>query len=320
MLYSRRVARLYRFLRSVRLAVVLILVITVLALLATLIPQGRPADWYAGRYPAPVVALIRAVHLDRFFSSALFLAPVFLFIVNLGACAVDRVVSRQRNHAKRRYGPDLIHIGLLVLIAAGLVTALGRAEKTWPLAVGDQAAISPDYSLHLLSLKASTYDNGSPREWTSTVSVTRGGRIETASFPIEVNHPLRLRGLSVYQSTWDTEGVLDLADQQGRMVQAATGQGFQDGESFWYFADTEERAGALAAVFQEYRGRTLVSARTLGAGDVIGPFTVRTVSRRDLTGLKVVRDPGLAPFLAALLLVFAGLCVTFIQKRGDAST
>jgi hypothetical protein len=39
-----------------------------------------------------------------------------------------------------------------------------------------------------------------------------------------------------------------------------------------------------------------------------------------VTGLKAVRDPGLAPFLVAVLLVTTGLCLTFIQKRGDTST
>ena len=270
-------------------------------------------------YPGPLYALIRAIHLDRFFGSPLFLAPVLLFTLNLGTCAVDRLVSRQRRRAKRRFGPDLVHIGLLVPIAAGLVTALGRQERTWPLAIGHDAAISPAYSLHLLSLEYEKYDNGMPKEWISTVQVMRGGVQETASFPIEVNHPLRLKGLSVYQSSWDTEGVLELKDQEGRGVEATTGQGFQDGDSFWYFADTEQGGKGQTAVFQEYKGNSLVSSRTLGPGQTIGPFIVESVASREVTGLKVVRDPGLAPFLAALLLILAGLCLTFIQKRGDAA-
>ena len=286
---------LYRFLKSVRLAVVLILVITALSLLATL------------------------VRFDRFFSSAIFLAPVFLFTVNLGVCAADRLITRERNKTKRRHGPDLIHIGLLVLIAAGLVTALGRQEKTWPLAVGEDAAISPVYALRLLSFQFLKYDNGAPRKWISTVSVTRGGKQEIASFPIEVNRPLRLQGISVYQASWETEGILALRDKDGRAVKATTGQGFQDGASFWYFADARQDRAGWMAVFREYKGDQLVSARTLGAGETIGPFTVESVSTKELTGLKVVNDPGRWPFLVALFLVFSGLCLTFFQKRGDAA-
>jgi cytochrome c biogenesis protein len=305
--------------KSVRLAIVLILVITVLSLFATLVPQGRPAAWYQARYGGGLYALIRAIRLDSFFSSPLFLVPVLLFTVNLGTCAADRLVTRQRNRAKRRYGPDLIHIGLLVLIAGGLVTALGRQEKTVPLVVGEVAAISPEYSLRLLSFAYLKYDNGSPKEWISTVSVAQNGVPQIASFAIEVNHPLRLRGLSVYQQSWEEEGVLALRDREGRDAEASTGQGFQDGESFWYFSDARKRGAGWAAVFQEYKGNSLVSTRTLGAGETIGPFTVKSVERRDVTGLKVVKDPGLAPFLSALLLILAGLCLTFIQKRGDTA-
>jgi cytochrome c biogenesis protein ResB len=310
---------LYRFLKSVRLAVVLILVITFLSLLSTLVPQGRPDPWYRERYPRALSSLIRLVSFDRFFTSAIFLVPVLLFTANLGVCAADRLIARERNKAKRRHGPDLIHIGILVLIAGGLVTTLGRQEKTWPLAAGEDAAISPTYSLHLDSFQSLKYDNGSPREWISTVSVTRDGKQEIASFPIEVNRPLRLQGISVYQASWETEGILELETKGGKRVNASTGQGFQDGDSFWYFSDARQDRLGWMAVFQEYKGDRLVSARTLGAGERIGPFTVVAVSARELTGLKVVKDPGRWPFLAALILILSGLCLTFFQKRREAA-
>jgi cytochrome c biogenesis protein len=310
------VGAILKAVKSVRLAVVLILVITALSLLATLVPQGRPDAWYQGHYAPAVYQLVRLAGFESFFRSPLFLALVLLFTVNLAACAADRLIRRARTKAKRRYGPDLIHVGLLVLIAAGLVTALGRQEKTWPLAVGETAAITQSYSLRLVSFQFLKYPNGTPQEWISTVAVIRDGKEETASFPIQVNKPLRLKGVSVYQASWDVEGILDL-EQGGEKVTATTGQGFQEGESFWYFADVQQAGAGLAAVFQEYKGQKLASTRTVKPGDAIGPFTVKAVTKRDLTGLKVVRDPGVFPFLAALAIVLAGLGLTFIQKRGD---
>jgi cytochrome c biogenesis protein len=295
--------------------VVLILVITVLALLSTFLPQNRPPAWYKAHYPAPVTGVVLALRLDSFFSSWVFLVPVLLFALNLGTCAVDRVVTRQRHRAPRRYGPDLVHVGLLVLIAAGVVTGTGRVEEAVRLGVGEEAAVGPGYTLHLLSLDYQKYDNGMPREWRSTVRVSRAGAVVNPSFAIEVNHPLRLEGLAVYQSDWVE--AMDLTDERGRPVTATTGQGFQDGDSFWYFADTTMRGGGLAAVFQEYKGHALVSSRTLGPGEQIGPFTVKMVYQ--VTGLKVVRDPGLAPFFVAAALVLLGLALTFIQRRGGAA-
>ncbi len=308
------------FFKSVRLAVVLIVIIVVLSLLATLVPQGRPEAWYQGRYSAGVLRIVQALHLENFFSSAIFLVPVCCFTLNLGFCTVDRFVRRARSGARRRYGPDLVHIGLLVLIAGGLVTALGRQEATWSLAEGQEAGIGSGYTLRLRSFQFLRYDNGSPRDWISTVEVSREGRQEIAAYPIEVNQPLRLRGLTVYQSSWDVEGTLRLKDADGNDIEPPSpGDGFQQGDSRWIFAAFQRDGADWTALFQRYRDGALVDTRILRPGEKIGPFTVTGITARETTGLKAVRDPGLAPFLAAVFLITVGLGLTFIQK-GDSTT
>ncbi len=312
---------LYRFLKSTRVAVVLILVITGLSLVATLVPQGRPDAWYQARYGALLYALIRTLGMESFFRSILFLVPVAFFTINLGVCAVDRLVRRARQRATRRFGPDLVHIGLLVLIAGGLVTALGRQETTLTLSEGETAAITPAYTLSLLSFQYLRYPDGSPQEWISTVKVVHDGKEEVPSYPIEVNHPLRLPGMSVYQASWDVTGTLHLADQAGAAVMPppVPGDYFQQGDSKWVFARFEKAEDAWTVVFEQYRDTTRLASRSLRPGDTIGPFTVKGIEATQITGLKAVRDPGGAPFLAAAVLIVAGLALTFIQKRGDTA-
>ena len=311
----------YELFKSVRLAIVLVLVIAALSLLASLVPQGRQDAWYRSHYPPVVGALIRWTGLQRFFRSAGFLIPASLLTLNLGVCAVDRVVRRVKSRSRPRYGPDLVHLGLLILIAGGVATGLGRQETTWSLAAGEDAALSSTYALHLLSLQYLKYDNGSPKEWTSTVRVTRDGKVEIPSFPIRVNHPLRLKGLSVYQTAWELQGMLDLKEAGGQEVTATTGQGFPLGESFWYFAEAQRARDAWSIVAVEYKGREMkpVSTRELRAGDTLGPYNVSGITAREVTGLKAVSDPGFAPFLAALVLIATGLALTFIQGKGEAA-
>jgi hypothetical protein len=316
------VKALYRFFRSVRLAVVLILALTVLSLLSTFVPQGQPDHYYKARYSAFVAGLITGSGMDRFFSSFLFLAPAFLFTVNLGVCAADRLVNRARTGARKRYGPDLIHGGLLILIAGGIVTSLARQERLIWMAEGDEVALNRSYSVKLLGFEFQKYSSGAPKDWISTVSVSRDGKPAVASFPIEVNHPLRLAGMRIYQTSWTLEGAAHLRDAAGALSVAATGQGFQDGDSFWYFAEVmqpEEGSADWQAVFEEWKGDALASTRTLSAGDAIGPFRVERVSGRLLTGLKAVRDPGFALVIAALATIAAGLALAFAQKKGDTA-
>jgi hypothetical protein len=313
---------LYAFFKSVRLAVVLIILITVLSLLATLVPQGRPQQWYEARYAPGLLLLIDALQLRNFFGSVIFLAPVGLFTVNLACCTVDRLVRRARTGAARRFGPDLVHIGLLVLVAGGLATGLGRHEATWALTEGEEAAIGSGYTVHLVSFQFLTYDNGSPRDWISTVNVTREGRGEVAAFPIEVNHPLRLKGLTLYQSSYDVTGTLHLRDPEGVDVPPPEpGDFFDQGGFRFVFHGLQRHGTAWTALFEKRAAGAPRETVVLRAGDSIGPFTVTGIDGKEVTGLKAVSDPGLAPFAAALLLVTAGLCLTFIQNRtGDTST
>ncbi len=305
---------LYRFLKSVRLAVVLILLVTVLSLLATLVPQGEADSFYKTNYSPAVYQLITLFDFNKFFSSALFLIPVAFFAVNLGVCAVDRFLRQARKKGAWRFGPDLVHVGLLVLIAGALVTGLGRQEKDFTMAEGDEVRLTRDYSIKLVSFRTVLYDNGSPRSWTSTVDVFHDG-VQQETFPIRVNHPLRLRGVNVYQTSWDTESTLTLRDPQGNQVSARDGQGFQQGNSFWYFAQIVQDPDGQKALFQEYQGHQLVSMRKVGPSQTIGPYTVLRMESREVTGLRAANDPGYLLVIVSLAIIAAGLALTFLQKK-----
>jgi len=308
---------LYRFFKSVRLAIVLILVIIVLSLLSTLVPQGREDAFYKQTYSPTLYNLIMTLDFNRFFKSVLFIVPVAMFTLNLGVCAVDRFVRRLRSKATKRFGPDIVHLALLVLIAGGLVTALARQEQDFTMVQGDNAALNARYSITLRTFEFLKYENGSPKAWISTVDVYRDGALESSAFPIKVNHPLRLSGLTVYQTSWDNQSTFLLRDSAGAEVTARIGQGFDDGGSFWYLADAVDDGGVLKALFREYKGNDLVSMKKLGPLETLGPYTLVSVTQKLATGLRTVTDPGYIPVLIAIILLAIGLAMTFLQKKRE---
>jgi cytochrome c biogenesis protein ResB len=301
----------------VRLALVLIIVTIVLSILATLVPQGKEERFYRASYPPVIADLILATRFDTFFGSVLFYIPVGLFTVNLATCAVDRLVKRSRTKAPPRYGPDLVHLGLVLLVAGAIVTTALRKEKMIWMGEGDEVALTREYSVKLQSFQFLKYENGSPKEWISTVSVLRGGAVQTASFPIEVNRPLRLGSLRLYQASYSTEGVAHLKDSSGQAFAVNVGDIFRSGDTLWYFTDVEQPAASgasPAAVFQVYKGHALVSTEKLAPPEKAGGFEITRVFGRRLTGLKAVSDPGMFPVIAALIVVGAGLGLTYVQK------
>jgi cytochrome c biogenesis protein len=304
---------LYRFFKSVKLAVTLILVIALLSLLSTFIPQSQEPAFYLHRYSAPLARLIVALGFHHFFKSLLFLVPCVLFFVNLGVCAIDRLVGRWRRKARPRYGPDLIHIGLLVLVAGALLSTWGRWEKTFYLGKGDPERLPLGYTLKLLDYRYEQYPDGRPKDWVSTVQVERQGKAVISSYPIEVNRPLRLPPLKVYQASFSRQDTAVLRDPQGELAEIHDGQYFEWREAILFFAGIESGK----AVFERWEGRSRTAVYDLSPFQPIGEYIIVQLSSRELTGLKAVQDPGFIPVVAALVLVAAGLALTFLQKRGD---
>jgi len=304
---------LYKFFKSVKLAVTLILIITVLSILATLIPQGREEAFYYHSYPLALTRLLLALGFDHFFKSWLFLAPCALFFVNLGVCTVDRLVGRFRRRARRRYGPDLIHVGLLVLLVGALVSSFARREGTFYLGAGDAMDLPLGYNLKLVDYVYEQYPDGRPKDWISTVQASRRGQVLVDSYPIEVNKPLRLAGLKIYQTSFRREDVALLRDQNGELAAIHSGEGFKWENALLVFAGIEGNR----ALFERWEKHTRTAELQVGTSEIIGEYTIVELSSRDLTGLKAVKDPGFIPVLAALILVAAGLALTFLQKRKD---
>jgi uncharacterized membrane protein YidH (DUF202 family) len=314
---------IFRFFRSVRLAVTLILVITVLSILATLVPQNRDEAFYRQSYAPTVSQLILGSRFDRFFGSAIFLVPLALFTVNLGVCAFDRLFKRHRANAPKRYGPDLIHLGLLLLIAGGIITTALRQEQLFWLSEGEEVEVSGGYSLKLLSFQFFKYEDGRPKDWISTVSVTRGGKVETAAFPIEVNRPLRLGRLRLYQSSYSTEGTVDLKDATGAVLPLKIGETFDANDATYYLADVElppSGGSGATAVFQKWISHALDSTMKIPAPGSVGPYEVTRITAHRITGLTAVKDPGAFPVIAALIIIGAGLALTYFQKLREVKS
>lgn len=306
--------KLIGFLTSVKTAVALILVLILLSVLSTLVPQGMDDGYYRDRYSPGLYGILTATGLNRFSTSPLFLVPSGLFVASLGLCTADRMLRRLKAKAAPRHGPDLIHIGILVLVIGGLSTTILRTETAFTLAAGQQVELPGGRGLTLLSFEFLRYEDGRPRSWTSTVRARIGDRVVAESRAIEVNRPLRLGSLVVYQTGYG--GVARLEDPAGTAAAMTTGQWIEAGDSALVLASIERNApgsGEFHALVEEWRGETLVSSTRVPRGGSIGSY--RIVDLTEFSGLRAVEDPGFLPVLLALGIISIGLVITLVQKR-----
>jgi cytochrome c biogenesis protein len=111
----------------------------------------------------------------------------------------DRVHLLARKRSLGRLGPDIVHLGLLVILAGGITSGLGGFRTEIVLSEGETASVpGASFSLRLDEFATEYYPGGTVKDWRSALTVFEGGGPVLAK-TVEVNHPLAYGGFSFYQ-------------------------------------------------------------------------------------------------------------------------
>jgi len=105
------------------------------------------------------------------------------------------------------FGPELVHLGLIIIIVGGLISAIFSQRVSLALTEGQVEKIpGQTFSLRLDRFTTEYYADGSVKDWKSLVSVLENGQLRLQK-TIEVNHPLKYGHLHFFQmgygQDWD---------------------------------------------------------------------------------------------------------------------
>ena len=126
----------------------------------------------------------------------------------------SRIFLLGRKRVLGWFGSDVVHIGLLVILAGAIVTGLGGFRTNLSLKEGETLEVPrAGFSVRLDKFETEYYPQGGVKDWKSSLTVLAGGAA-VANGVVEVNHPLSYGGFSFYQTSygwdWDNPG-LELA-------------------------------------------------------------------------------------------------------------
>ncbi len=129
-----------------------------------------------------------------------------------------KVFLLARKRAAGAFGSDVVHLGLLVVLAGGVASGVGGFRTEIALREGGVAAVpGAGFSLRLEKFETEYYPGGGIKDWKSTLTVLEDGR-PAAGRVVEVNHPLTYRGFSFYQASygrdWD-DPALEIVVREG---------------------------------------------------------------------------------------------------------
>lgn len=236
-------------------------------------------------------------------------------------------------------GPYLTHLGLLLLLVGGMLSGLsGRSETVWLEPGQSWSGLGKPFTTRLLDFQIPRNEKGQITQYVSTLEVSDSGG---ASFTktITVNHPLRHRGLNLYQSSYRAipdrlVGATLRAEGAEGEIEAPFGQpvALADGRSIAvqaFVADFRLSGGKVVSASDEMKNPAVRVALLDGSAESeaqwlflnhpefrhadsrLGDLRLVRVSPLYATGLQATTSPG-APFIwAGFAVATLGLLLSF---------
>ncbi len=115
------------------------------------------------------------------------------------------VVLLARKRRLGRFGSDVVHLGLLIILIGGFTSGIGVRRADVALLEGQTGDVPhAAFQVRLHQFETEYYPQGGVKDWKSTVTVVENGA-PVLTRVVEVNHPLTFRGFSFFQTSygWD---------------------------------------------------------------------------------------------------------------------
>jgi len=252
-----------------------------------------------------------------------------------------------------RFGVWIVHLSLLVVLGGGIVGRLtafeGMAFVPQGSEVDSMTVRSPDGSrtrrklgfvVHCDDFRLKEFEPGRPKAFESDLRIFErlpdgSAGAELGRQTINVNHPLRHAGLTLYQASYQPldEGlraritVLDKVTQKTHVLLVAAGEPIQVAEGLEYqvvaYQEDYGRLGPAVEVVRSDGGRQTsfwVFARAPRDYDRLNrddrfAFTFSELTQAYATGLQIARDPSTPIVYFGCFLLFVGAAVAFYTSH-----
>ena len=242
-----------------------------------------------------------------------------------------------------RLGVYVVHASVLLLLSGALIGTLFGFKADLRLDEGQSAdtvfnvytklPIKLPFAIRCNDFQVKFYDTGAPDEFKSNLTVLEGKK-ESLTEDIRVNHPLRYKGINIFQASYGTtnpdEAVFEIVDNKtgkvvtptvknGRTIALPNGAGTFTFEGFLprYMFNGHNLGEAFIGRIDK-PGQTNVQVALPTKFPTFdrmrkGAFTVtvKSFEQAYYTGLQVTKDPGVPFVYSGFLLMIIGCWVTF---------
>ncbi len=236
-----------------------------------------------------------------------------------------------------RTGVYLVHSSILLIFLGAIIGSLGGfkgfvsiPETTGRDSIalyGSREIVELGFEVRCNSFSIEFYANGMVKEYTSNLTILENGR-ELFTRDIEVNSPLKYKGITFYQSSYEA-----YQDFVVTLVNAATGNRKSFVAPFQKQTEWPEENVRFGIINAKVKGQSVVSSKIWFTGKNGTPVTQWldeniltpldginedyqvSVKQMYATGLQVAKDPGVWWVYIGCGLMLFGLYVAFFMSH-----
>ena len=328
--------KIYKFLTSIRFAVILMVIIAVLCVLYTMIPQNEAMSVYTEQY-GPAAGILTALGLDHVLRSPWMIISGLLFALNLGLCTIRRFRFAWKASGKKisAWGSPILHVGLCVILLGGILSLFIGRKLYFEIPVGQSAEFrgrTGTFSMEAKDFELEFYEDGiTPKQYRTKLSIEQEGRATEAE--AYVNSPVRYDGTVIIQQAYGW--MLDATISTGTAEKTIRAR---DGESTYLLGEGRGNYTIMMRLYPDYNeelgpeqtpgnketnphmlwivneGDNPVSYGMLAKGEtqvIAEPLSITFNDYTRYTGLQAKYDPGIPVIFSGFFLVFAGLVIRY---------
>ncbi len=112
-----------------------------------------------------------------------------------------------------KLGPIIVHIGLIILLIGSAYGNFSSQSKEQYLRLGESLDLINESSNSKLTIKLSNFliereSDGKPKQFTSNLDFVSEEPELNEIKTTEVNHPIRFKGLTIYQADWSVSNII----------------------------------------------------------------------------------------------------------------
>ncbi|MFN7229157.1 MAG: cytochrome c biogenesis protein ResB [Synechococcaceae cyanobacterium] len=238
----------------------------------------------------------------------------------------DRLAARRG--LVGRIGPLLVHAGMVVLMVGAAWGSLAGHRLERFLAPGRSLELMDSRGRHQVTLTLEDFrierdPAGRPEQFRSQLRLEGDQRTQQAS--ISVNHPLRYRGMTLYQADWS---LATISVQLGRspVLELPLQSLPQLGEQVWGLVLPTRPDGSnpvLLSLGSEQGpvdvfaadGQRLASLSPGGGPQEVAGLPIRVAAVMPASGILLKRDPGVPLVYAGFAIALAGGGLSLVATR-----